>query len=138
MWGRGEGLGASSGRVSGDGESLVGERYAGRRVRQTHGEWKQKQRPKAGKLRLCQSHQNEDWESVLSQLYTCLLQRNQPAEVRSRGTEGIMAGPRVRARAGSALKISEPQMNQARPLGMELTKGHDLTNLQSSRIGAQG
>lgn len=48
-----------------------------------------------------------------------------------------MAGPRVRARAGSALKISEPQMNQARPLGMELNKGHDLTNLQSSRIGAQ-
>lgn len=52
--------------VSGDGESLVGERHAGRRVRETHGEWKQKQRPKVGKLRLCQSHQNEDWESVLS------------------------------------------------------------------------
>ena len=44
MWARGEGLGGQLWeRPTSDGESLVGERHAGRRVRQTHGEWKQKQ-----------------------------------------------------------------------------------------------
>ena len=33
-------------------------------------------------------------------LYPCFLQKNQPAKVRSRGTKGIMAGPRVRVREG--------------------------------------